>query len=74
MIVKLKEVRRVDLTAAAEQRLLERALACGGGVVQTQTDRTALERQMVEVVALLAAIDDALAVPAIIQDVVPRAN
>ena len=64
-------MRRVDLTAAAEQRLLERALACGGGVVQP--DQTALERQMVEVVALLAEIDAAL-LPPVTQDVVPRAN
>ena len=70
MIVKLKDVRRVDLTAAAEQRLLERALACGGGVV---FDQAALERQMVETVALLAEIDAAL-LPPVIQDAVPRAN
>ena len=54
-----------DLTAAGEERLLEAARRCGGGVVQP--DRTALERQMVEVVGLLAAIDAAL-LPPIIQD------
>ena len=63
--VKHRPLETADLTAAGEQRLLERVLACGGGVVQP--DRTALERLMVETVGLLAEIDAAL-LPPIIQD------
>ena len=70
MIVQIEDVRRVDLSDAAEQRLLERALACGGGVVAP--DRAALEQQMCEVVELLSQIDAAL-LPPIIRDVLPRA-
>ncbi len=70
--VKSKDVRRVDLTAAAEERLLETARRCGGGVVEP--DQAALKQLMVSTVALLAEIDDALTLPPIIQDTGPRAN
>ncbi len=72
MIVKLKDVRRVDLTAAAEARLAAAALAVGGYVVEP--DQAALKQLMVSTVALLAEIDDALTLPPIIQDTGPRAN
>lgn len=68
-IAKIEDVRRVDLSDAAEARLLECALACGGVVV---FDRMALERRMVETVALLAELDDALTLPAVIRDRVPQ--
>ena len=68
MIVKLRDVRRVDLSDAAEQRLLEAARRCGGGVV---FDQAALEQQMCNVVELLSQIDAAL-LPPILRDVVPR--
>jgi hypothetical protein len=72
MIVKLKDVRRVDLTAAAEAGLAAAALAVGGYVVEP--DQAALEQLMVSTVALLAEIDDALTLPPIIQDTGRRAN
>ncbi len=61
----MQHTEQVDLSASAEARLLEHVERCGGGVV---FDRTALERQMVETVELLAQIDDHLTLPAIIQD------
>jgi hypothetical protein len=71
-IAKIEALPCVDLSDAAEERLLETARRCGGGVVEP--DQAALKQLMVNTVALLAEIDAALTLPPIIQDTVRCAN
>ncbi len=67
--VKSKDVRRVDLTVAAEARLAAAALAVGGYVVEPS-----LEQLLTAAAALLNRADAMLEPSNMIYDRLPRAN